>query len=152
MWKPPEELLKFVDKIEQMSDDDVNKQQEEVMKLTLPLIKTVNYYGDEEWVEYKTEPGELGGLCPMTALPDGYVLTIKYIPNKVIPELKSLKIYLLSYRLLPIFHENLASKIFNDFNNIVKPKKLELVLDVNVRGGIKAIVSRKLVDNIQEVI
>jgi len=80
---------------------------------------------------------ELTGLCPVTGIQDLYTVNIKFTPDKYIPELKSLKFYLMCYRDLPISHEHLQAKIFKEFNKQIKPKSLSVHLDVMVRGGIK---------------
>ncbi|GAI46949.1 unnamed protein product, partial [marine sediment metagenome] len=68
---------------------------------------------------------------------------IIYIPNKKIPELKSLRFYFLAYKDIPILHEHLANKIFEDFEKTVKPKKLRFELDVAVRGGIHTKITKE---------
>jgi len=85
-------------------------------------------------VKYKYP--ELIGLCPATGYPDTYELKIIFTPDKVIPELKSLKFYLVEYMNLPISHEHLASKIKNDFVKAIKPKSITVELKTAVRGGI----------------
>jgi 7-cyano-7-deazaguanine reductase len=83
---------------------------------------------------------ELTALCPVTGIQDLYTLTITYTPNKSVPELKSLKYYLMGYRDLPIGHESLAAKLYKDFLQQVQPKRLNVELDVAVRGGITTII------------
>lgn len=125
----------FSKKIEDLSLSELSNRIKEVMELNLKnKIVIIPYIGDEEIVEYKTN--ELIALCPATGYPDIYTLSIKFIPNKLIPELKSFKFYLMQYLDIPISHEHLASKIYDDFNNIIKPKKLYLELQVARRGGI----------------
>jgi 7-cyano-7-deazaguanine reductase len=63
------------------------------------------------------------------------------VPDEKIPELKSLKYYFLAYRDIPVLHEHLAQKIYEDFSEAVKPEKLRVELDVSVRGGINATVT-----------
>ena len=92
-------------------------------------------YGGECEVTY--EYPELTALCPMTGIQDLYTVRIIYIPKDRIPELKSLRFYLLSYRDIAILHEHLANKIFSDFKKAVRPKRLRLELEVAIRGGIK---------------
>ncbi len=127
---------KFKGKIEEMSVEDIKRQELVVKKLNLAQIRMIDFlYGEDEEVSY--EYPELTALCPMTGLPDFYTVRIIYIPDKKIPELKSLRFYFLAYRDIPILHEHLASKIFEDFRKAVNPKKLRVELDVAVRGGIK---------------
>jgi len=74
--------------------------------------------------------------CPMTGILDTYRVIIDYIPGKYLPELKSLKFYFLSYENLPISHEHLCSKIYKEFSQTIKPKKLLVRLLTRNRGGI----------------
>lgn len=102
-----------------------------------PIKKTEYVFtGQPETVRYFTD--ELTALCPKTALPDFYALEIEYVPDKWLIELKSLKLYLIEYRNIGIFHEHLARKIYNDIREAVSPKKLRITLKARVRGGISA--------------
>lgn len=75
-------------------------------------------------------------LCPFSGLPDFAKITIRYIPNKLCIELKSLKYYLLSYRQVKIFHEHVVNKILEDLVKVLDPIELEVIGEFNVRGGI----------------
>ena len=89
--------------------------------------------------EYEEEmvSSEFTTLCPLNpGQPDYATLTIKYVPDKHILELKSLKFYLTSYRMVEIFFEEATNRILEDLVNAVKPKKLEILAEWNVRGGI----------------
>lgn len=103
-----------------------------------PEIRTVRYVysGSDEVVRYYTD--ELTALCPKTGLPDFYHLEIEYIPDELIVELKSLKLYLTGYRNVGIFYEHLAMKIFNDIMEKAGPKWLKVSLKAAKRGGIGA--------------
>ena len=126
---------RFTDKIEEMSSARVRKQQQDVKKMVLPEIETLDFlYADGGDVTYETD--ELTALCPMTGLPDHYQVAFLYTPGKRIPELKSLKIYLVAFRNVPILHEHLVCRLFDDFNRTVRPKKLRVELVASVRGGI----------------
>ncbi len=127
--------FKFKKVIEDMTPAQVCKQQQEIKKLNLSAIETLDFlYSDGGEVTYATD--ELTAVCPMTGLPDFYTLNITYIPAKLVPELKSLKLYLIDFRNLPILHEHLACRIHDDFKKTVKPKKLTVELIANTRGGI----------------
>lgn len=133
----------YTNKIEEMSPARVKKQQQEVKKMKLPSIETLDFlYADGGEVTYETE--ELTALCPMTGLPDHYQVAIIYTPGKLIPELKSLKRYLVAFRDVPILHEHLACRLFEDFNEAVCPKRLRIELIANVRGGITSTVVKEL--------
>ncbi len=75
-------------------------------------------------------------LCPMTSQPDFAEIVIDYMPDEFLVELKSLKIYLNSYREKRIFHETAVNKILNDFVEEIHPRKVEVTGNFNVRGGI----------------
>lgn len=79
-------------------------------------------------------------LCPRSGYPDFAVIKISYTPDKSVVELKSLKLYLNSFRSKAISHEAATNRIFNDLNGILVPKSLEVVGDFNVRGNVKTII------------
>ena len=118
-----------------MNDDEIRTQQEEVKGLRMPQIRTLDFLYDKGG-EVTYEYPELTALCPMTGIQDIYTICITYIPEKKVPELKSLREYFLAYRDVPILHEHLANKIFEDFDDAVNPRQLFIQLDVAVRGGI----------------
>lgn len=80
-------------------------------------------------------------VCPKTGLPDFANIIIDYIPDKKIVELKSLKLYFITYRNVGIFHENVVNKILDDIVAVCKPRSAKVVGEFNVRGGIKTTVS-----------
>lgn len=86
---------------------------------------------------------EFTSVCPKTNLPDFGTITIKYIPNKLCVELKSLKMYFNSYRNVGIFMENSVNRILEDFISACKPKSAKIIGDFNPRGGIKTVVEAK---------
>ena len=133
----------FAKKVEDMTDKEVNKQQEFIKNYQMPVLRPLDfvYEGEPEEILHETE--ELIAVCPMTGLPDFYSLHISYIPNAHIVELKSLKFYFFAYKDMPIFHEHLASKILEDFVNAVKPKSAQVLLDAAARGGIGTQVERR---------
>ena len=125
----------YREKIEQMSAEEVKAQQQEIKNFKLPEIETLDFlYEKDSEVVY--EYPELIALCPMTGIPDIYTVRIIYVPDKSVPELKSLRSYFLACKDVPILHEHLANKIFADFKEAVTPKKIKVELDVAVRGGI----------------
>ncbi len=100
------------------------------------LITMPNPYPDRDYEEEMVSP-EFTSLCPLNpSQPDFATITIKYIPGKKIIELKSLKFYLTSYRTVEIFFEEATNRILDDLVEAAKPKKMEIVAEWNVRGGI----------------
>ena len=79
---------------------------------------------------------EFTSLCPKTGQPDFGKIRIRYTPDKVCIELKSLKLYLWSYRNEGAFYEKVTNQILNDLVSACKPLWMEVVGDFNVRGGI----------------
>lgn len=75
-------------------------------------------------------------LCPMTGQPDFATLVLDYIPDRLCVELKSLKLYVWSYRNEGAFHEAVANQILDDLVSALQPRYLKLEARFNVRGGI----------------
>ena len=83
---------------------------------------------------------EFTAVCPRTGQPDFGTIRIKYVPDAKIVELKSLKLYVFSYRDQGIFHEHVTNKILDDIVAACDPLRCEVVGDFNVRGGLKTVV------------
>ena len=80
-------------------------------------------------------------LCPRSGYPDYANIKIRYVPDKKIVELKSLKLYLNSYRDLYISHEESTNRIFDELKKKLKPRFLEVVGDFNPRGNVKTVIT-----------
>lgn len=80
-------------------------------------------------------------LCPKTGQPDFAAIRIEYVPDKLCVELKSLKLYLWSYRNEGVFHEAVTNKILDDLVKATKPRRMKVVGDFFVRGGIHTVVT-----------
>ncbi|MBQ3834766.1 MAG: NADPH-dependent 7-cyano-7-deazaguanine reductase QueF [Elusimicrobia bacterium] len=117
------------------------KQFPEFSKVSKQLLQAMpyQYIGNDINVCIQTE--EFTCLCPWTGLPDFADLTIKYIPSKVVVELKSLKMYLQSYRMVGMVHESVVNSIMKDLKTLLKPKKIYVELKFKIRGGITTTVS-----------
>jgi len=79
-------------------------------------------------------------LCPITGQPDFATITITYVPDQSIVELKSLKLYLWSYRNEGAFHEDVTNRILEDLVHALSPRRLTVRTDWLVRGGIHTVV------------
>lgn len=90
--------------------------------------------------EIRFECPEFTCVCPKTGQPDFAVLRIRYIPDKLCVELKSLKLYLWSYRDEGAFHEAVTNRILDDLVKAVAPRFMEIEADFYVRGGIHTVV------------
>ena len=86
---------------------------------------------------------EFTSVCPKTGLPDFGVLKIRYMPDKLCLELKSLKEYLLTYRNLGIFQENILNRVLEDVVRCAKPMWAEITGDFRPRGGIATVVTAR---------
>ena len=76
-------------------------------------------------------------LCPITGQPDFATIRIRYVPDQLLVELKSLKVYMWSYRDEGAFHEDVTNRILNDLVAAIRPRWAEVTGDFTVRGGIK---------------
>ena len=90
--------------------------------------------------EIAFEAPEFTCLCPMTAQPDFATIRIRYVPDQKCVELKSLKLYLWSYRDEGTFHEAVTNKIANDLIAALDPRYVYVEGDFYIRGGIKTVV------------
>jgi 7-cyano-7-deazaguanine reductase len=96
------------------------------------------YVGKEIWIEF--EIPEFTAICPFSDFPDFAVIRLKYVPNKRCIELKSLKLYINSFRNVKVFHEHVVNIIMEDFVKACDPLRVELEGDFHVRGNIKTVV------------
>ncbi len=114
-------------------------------------------YGEEEIKKARLEPWpnptperdylieitfpEFTCLCPRSGYPDFAKIHIKYIPDQLIVELKSLKLYLNSFRDRYISHEEATNIIFNDLEEILKPRSLKVIGDFHPRGNVHTVIT-----------
>ncbi|MBF0159024.1 MAG: NADPH-dependent 7-cyano-7-deazaguanine reductase QueF [Magnetococcales bacterium] len=82
-------------------------------------------------------------LCPKTGQPDFADITIRYIPDQICVELKSLKLYLWSYRNQGAFHEAVINQMLDDLLAVVQPRAMTVTGTFNVRGGIRTVVTAR---------
>ena len=105
---------------------------------------------DAELPEIETWPNQFPGyeieivmpeftsVCPKTGLPDFGKLTLRYTPDQLCLELKSLKMYLLAYRNLGIFYENVVNKFLRDVVRATKPASATVIGEFTPRGGLQS--------------
>jgi len=91
--------------------------------------------------EVRCETPEFTCMCPVTDQPDFATVTITYVPAERIVELKSLKLYLWSYRDEGVHHEAVTNRILDDLVDLLAPKSMTVVTDWLVRGGIITVVT-----------
>ena len=87
---------------------------------------------------------EFTSVCPVTGQPDFATITIRYVPNQLCVEMKSLKLYFLAYRNKGIFFEAAVNTILDDLAAVLKPRKMTVVGEFAVRGGTAATVTAQL--------
>jgi 7-cyano-7-deazaguanine reductase len=100
------------------------------------LEAVANPHPDRDYEVAMAVP-EFTCLCPMTGQPDFATIRIRYVPDQHLVELKSLKLYLWSYRQQGAFHEDVTNRILDDLVAAIRPRWAEVIGDFNVRGGIK---------------
>ena len=98
-----------------------------------------NPYPDRDY-EIRFECPEFTCVCPKTGQPDFATIRIVYVPDRLCVELKSLKLYLWSYRNEGAFHEKVTNQILDDLVKAVRPRRMDVEGDFFVRGGIHTVV------------
>jgi 7-cyano-7-deazaguanine reductase len=105
------------------------------VKAELPAIECwPNQFARDYQIEI-TLP-EFTSVCPRTGLPDHGTLTLRYVPGKLCLELKSLKMYMLAYRNLGIFQENIVNRFLDDCVRASKPREMTVTGEFTPRGGV----------------
>lgn len=118
---------------------DIRSTPREEMNL-YPLDTFPYEYAGRE-VRIKFEMPEFTCVCPFSDFPDFATFRIEYVPNERCVELKSLKLYVNSFRDVKVFHEHVINIIRDDFVAACDPLELHIEGDFNVRGNIKTVVS-----------
>lgn len=80
-------------------------------------------------------------LCPISGFPDFATIYIEYQPGLYCVELKSLKLYINSFRDKNIFHEDVTNLILGDLTALLEPKYMKIFADFNVRGNIRTTIT-----------
>ena len=106
-------------------------------EMNLFALDTFKYefVGREIWVKF--EMPEFTAICPFSDFPDFGVIKLDYVPHERCVELKSLKLYINSFREVKIFHEHVINVILEDFVHACDPLRVEIEGDFHVRGNIK---------------
>ncbi|MCI0482612.1 MAG: preQ(1) synthase [Candidatus Dadabacteria bacterium] len=114
--------------------------QDSVRMMETPAVETwKNQFPDRDYVIQIDIP-EFTCICPKTGLPDFASIVVRYVPDEVCLELKSLKYYTLFFRNVGIFNENVVNRMLDDFVRSCKPRWMEVSGEFNARGGIKTTV------------
>lgn len=105
-----------------------------------PSLETFPNPRPERNYEIRFECPEFTCVCPRTGQPDFATIYVRYVPGPRCVELKSLKLYLWSYRDVGAFHEDVTNRILDDLAAATEPRWMEVVGDFFVRGGIHTVV------------
>lgn len=116
------------------------------MSKKIKLLETFeNQFPERDYNIIHTAP-EFTSVCPKTGQPDFGTIIIEYIPDKLCIELKSLKLYLQSFRNDGIFYEMVTNQILEDLVKACKPRYMLVTAEFSVRGGISSIVEAEYND------
>jgi 7-cyano-7-deazaguanine reductase len=100
------------------------------------VLETVPFEYPDSATEVVYETDEFTCVCPWTGLPDFGYISISYLPDRLLVELKSLKYYLTSYRNVGIIQEHVVNRILNDLVELVQPVTMMVEAEYKERGGI----------------
>ena len=106
------------------------------------INKEENFWPNEHEKNYTIhiELPEFMAKCPRSGYPDFATIKIEYIPNKRVVELKALKLYINSFMIREISHENSANEIFDTLYNKLEPKYLKVIADFKPRGNVHTVI------------
>jgi 7-cyano-7-deazaguanine reductase len=101
------------------------------------------------WIHF--DCAEFTSMCPVTGQPDFAIIHIRYIPDKLCIETKSLKFYLTSYRHTRSFNEEIVNRILDDLVEACHPLQMEVRGEFSSRGGISVTVEASHVDDFEDI-
>jgi 7-cyano-7-deazaguanine reductase len=109
-------------------------------EMNLHPLDTFEYEYPGSPIEIDFTSTEFTAICPFSDFPDFATLRIRYVPNLRCIELKSLKLYINSFRDVKIFHEHVVNRIMADFVEACDPIEFNIEADFNLRGNIKTVI------------
>ena len=109
-------------------------------EMNLYPLDTFPYEFPGSEIKINFEMPEFTCICPFSDFPDFATIRIEYVPNQRCVELKSLKLYINSFREVKIFHEHAINLILEDFVKACDPLSVDIEGDFNVRGNIRTTV------------
>ena len=109
-------------------------------EMNLYALDTFPYEFPGKEIRINFEMTEFTAVCPFSDFPDFATIKLEYVPNERCIELKSLKLYINSFRNVKVFHEHVINIILEDFVAACDPLKVEIEGDFHVRGNIKTVV------------
>ena len=117
------------------------------MAKKIKLLETFeNQYPDRDYNIVHTAP-EFTSVCPKTGQPDFGIIVVEYVPDKLCVELKSLKLYLQSFRNEGVFYETVTNQILDDLVKVCKPRYMLITAEFTTRGGISSIIEAEYVSD-----
>lgn len=114
-------------------------------EMELYPLDTFPYEFSGREIKISFEIPEFTAICPFSDFPDFATIRLDYVPHELCVELKSLKLYINSFRNVKIFHEHVINIILEDFVKACDPLSVEIEGDFHVRGNIKTVVRAKYV-------
>jgi 7-cyano-7-deazaguanine reductase len=121
--------------------DQLQIQSTRVDEMNLFPLETFEYQYRGNRIEISFTSTEFTAICPYSDFPDFATLRIRYVPDQLCIELKSLKLYINSFREVKIFHEHVVNRILEDFVAACDPLEFHIEGEFNVRGNIKTVIS-----------
>ena len=121
--------------------DQLQPQSTRVDEMNLFPLETFEYQYRGNRIEISFTSTEFTAICPYSDFPDFATLRIRYVPDQLCIELKSLKLYINSFREVKIFHEHVVNRILEDFVAACDPLEFHIEGEFNVRGNIKTVIS-----------
>ncbi len=112
-----------------------------VEAVTPEVLETFPYEYRGRRAEVVISTDEWSCVCPFSGLPDFGTLTVRYVPDQVCLELKSVKYYLTSFRSVGIYQEHAANRVLDDLVQACRPVEMDVTLDYRLRGGIHTVVT-----------
>jgi 7-cyano-7-deazaguanine reductase len=109
-------------------------------EMNLYPLDTFLYEYPGRKIKIHFEIPEFTAICPFSDFPDFATIRLEYVPNERCVELKSLKLYINSFRQIKIFHEHVVNVILEDFVRACDPLTVELEGDFHMRGNIKTVI------------
>jgi len=109
-------------------------------EMNLYPLDTFAYEFTGREIRINFEIPEFTAICPFSDFPDFAIIRIEYVPHERCIELKSLKLYINSFREVKVFHEHVINIILEDFVAACDPLSVEIEGDFHIRGNIKTIV------------
>ena len=118
-----------------------DREAEAGLKTKLPALETFPNPKPGRPYEISMECPEFTCVCPVTGQPDFATIRIRFVPNRTCVELKSLKLYLWSFRDQGTFHEAVTNRICDDLGAVLRPRRLTVISDWKARGGFTSVIT-----------